>query len=213
MLNIDTLVDPLTKENCYIVTDNDAALVIDPGSGKVLVDYLQEKKISPDTIILTHEHCDHMAGLGDVKRAFPKALVIASKACSRNLSDTKLNMSGRMNIYLLFLNKEAAVENYPKISYGPADIEIGENKELPWKDHWLKFSLLPGHTPGSMGIMLDDRHFFSGDYLIMETETITRFPGGDKEAYEAVTKPFLERIKGQTHIWPGHGKDYVWEGL
>lgn len=213
MVTVNRFEDSLTTENAYLVTDGTGGIVIDPGQGEEIVNFLKDQKICLDSIILTHEHCDHMAGLEALKNAFPDTPVIASAACSRNLSDTKLNMSGRMDLYLLFLNKQAAKQKYPKIVYGRTDIEIAENSELFWRDHKLEFTLLPGHTPGSMGILLDGEHFFSGDYLIRDQKTITRFPGGDETVYEQVTRPFLKKLKKQTHIWPGHGTDYIWEGV
>lgn len=213
MVTVNRFEDTLTTENCYLVTDGTRGIVIDPGQGEKIVKFLKDHKIHPDSIYLTHEHCDHMAGLGALKSVFPDTPVVSSIECSRNLSDTKLNMSGRMDLYLFFLNKQAVKTEYPKIIYDRTDVEITQNCEHIWLEHKIEFTLLPGHTPGSMGIMLDGEHFFSGDYLIRNQKTITRFPGGDEEMYEQVTRPFLNRIKKNTHIWPGHGNDYIWEGI
>ena len=34
---------------------------------------------------------------------------------------------------------------------------------------------------------------------------ITRLPGGNKQDYREVTRPYLESIPGDTLILPGHG--------
>ena len=67
---------------------------------------------------------------------------------------------------------------------------------------------LPGHTPGSAGIFLDEAALFSGDYLLAE-ETVLRLPGGSPEDYERVTRPFLAALPRGLAVWPGHGEGYT----
>ena len=90
-------------------------------------------------------------------------------------------------------------------------LEYADDAELHWRGHTLRFVALPGHTPGSAGIFLDENTFFCGDYLIPEEEPILRFPGGDAEAYERITRPFLDSLPKGILICPGHREKYILE--
>ena len=80
---------------------------------------------------------------------------------------------------------------------------------LDWRGHIFRFVPLPGHTAGSVGIFLDDDIFFSGDYLLPGREVILRLPGGSEKDYCEITEPFLATLPDGIHIYPGHGKDYL----
>ena len=209
MPQIIVSVDPLTESNCYIVPEGNHCVIIDPGESEGLFRILEKGRLEPDLILLTHEHCDHMAGLDALRQKYPRARFPATALCDAGIRNTRLNMSRMMEVYLYFRGK-------PGVHYDPfvcraADEIIADDAELTWRGHTLRFVPLPGHTPGSEGIFLEDNIFFCGDYLIPEEEPILRFPGGDAEAYERVTKPFLDRLPGGILICPGHREKYVLE--
>ncbi|GAA4572838.1 MBL fold metallo-hydrolase [Planotetraspora kaengkrachanensis] len=67
---------------------------------------------------------------------------------------------------------------------------------------------LRGHTPGSIALLYQDSHIFTGDSL---------FPGGvgntqkDPERFEQlftdVAERIFDRLPDETWVYPGHGKD------
>ncbi|MEV5745124.1 MBL fold metallo-hydrolase [Microbispora rosea] len=67
---------------------------------------------------------------------------------------------------------------------------------------------LRGHTPGSIALLYQDRHLFTGDSL---------FPGGvgntqkDPARFEQlftdVAERIFDRLPDETWVYPGHGKD------
>ncbi|MEV4299767.1 MBL fold metallo-hydrolase [Microbispora rosea] len=67
---------------------------------------------------------------------------------------------------------------------------------------------LRGHTPGSIALLYQDRHLFTGDSL---------FPGGvgntqkDPARFEQlftdVVERIFDRLPDETWVYPGHGKD------
>ncbi len=54
------ITDPLTQSNCYILTAESHALIIDPNCYQEIHSYLASHQLVPEYIILTHEHCDHI---------------------------------------------------------------------------------------------------------------------------------------------------------
>jgi glyoxylase-like metal-dependent hydrolase (beta-lactamase superfamily II) len=67
---------------------------------------------------------------------------------------------------------------------------------------------LRGHTPGSIALLYQDAHLFTGDSL---------FPGGVgntqrdearfEQLYTDVTQRIFDRLPDETWVYPGHGKD------
>lgn len=207
MLQITVSVDPLTESNCYILSEKNRCVIIDPGETEGLFRILEEQQLEPELILLTHEHCDHMAGLDALREKYPQARFPATAICDAGIQNARLNMSRVMEIYLHFRGK-------PGIHYDPfvcrkADEIIPDDAVLQWRGHTLRFVPLPGHTPGSAGIFLDADTFFCGDYMIQDEEPILRFPGGDEKSYRQITEPFLNNLPGGILICPGHREKYV----
>lgn len=47
----------------WVIHNQERALVIDPGESRSVIDYLQSNNLKLDTILLTHSHQDHTAGV------------------------------------------------------------------------------------------------------------------------------------------------------
>lgn len=116
-------------------------------------------------------------------------------------------MSRVMEVYLYFKGKPGI--HYEPFVCRPADEIIQDDAELAWRGHTLRYVPLPGHTPGSSGIFLDEKIFFSGDYLISGEEPVLRLPGGREEDYRTITEPFLANLPAGLRICPGHGSGFI----
>lgn len=207
MVELGRWTEPLAESNCWLLGEDGHAVVIDPNDPKGPLEYLEGRGWEPELILLTHEHCDHMAGLETLRKRFPGARVVASQACSAGLGNTRLNMTAMMEVYLTFRGKPGV--SYAPFTCGPADVTYDAVLELDWRGHGLRCVPLPGHTPGSAGIFFDEEIFFSGDYLIPEEEVILRLPGGDRDIYVTQTKPFLEALPAGLRVYPGHREAFV----
>ena len=206
MLEWERWTEPLAESNCYLLGEAGHAVVIDPNDPAGPLECLQRRGWSPELIFLTHEHCDHMAGLETLRSRYPQAKVIDSAACSAGIQDKRLNMTRMMEVYLSFRGKPGVA--YTPFVCRPADITYASTWETEWRGHRLSCVALPGHTPGSAGIFLDGDTLFSGDYLIPEEAVILRLPGGSEADYNAVTRPFLSRLPLGLQICPGHRAPY-----
>lgn len=64
------VVGPL-QTNCYLVTENDKAIVIDPGDeANKIATVLHATGLTPMGILLTHGHWDHFGAGERLKREF-----------------------------------------------------------------------------------------------------------------------------------------------
>lgn len=157
-----------TNSGIYIFEDNNA-LMIDPGlSGirpKRVMDVLKSNNIDLRYIINTHEHNDHYGACNSFKSHY-KALEILSSYDAKIYIEkpdlfSKYIMGGKSNI---FFDNHFKENEYEFISVdktiGPGKININ-NKEFEITD-------LPGHTPGSIGVITEDNVIFIGDILVSD---------------------------------------------
>ena len=92
MLLLERWTEPLAESNCYLLGEAGRAVVIDPNDPRGPLERLEALGWTPERILLTHEHCDHMAGLEALRNRWPGVWVAATAACSAGLGDTRLNM-------------------------------------------------------------------------------------------------------------------------
>ena len=77
--------------NSYVLAFNGVVIIID--SNCELLAYLKVNNIIPDYLFATHEHFDHIEGIGNIKNAYPNMKVYAAKSASEMFSDETCNMS------------------------------------------------------------------------------------------------------------------------
>ena len=181
--------------NCYVVRESAEAqecLIIDPGYGaEVLVEHLQAQALRPQRILLTHGHCDHIAGVKLIREKFGAPPVCISKADAPMLTDDKTNLTW-MTGSLLRLDE-------PEDTLEPGDvIRLGGLE--------LKVLSTPGHTPGGVSFYVPNEGVvFVGDALFAGSIGRTDFPGGDMQALLKGVREQLFTLPEETRVYTGHG--------
>ncbi|WP_214414582.1 MBL fold metallo-hydrolase [Sphaerisporangium fuscum] len=67
---------------------------------------------------------------------------------------------------------------------------------------------LRGHTPGSIALLYQDSHLFTGDSLFPGGVGNTqRDPARFERLYTDVVERIFDRLPDETWVYPGHGKD------
>lgn len=190
--------------NMYVILENREALIIDPVLTTEVKDFWANRDMKRVFIVLTHEHFDHINGLNWLKKQF-HCEVIANSVCAANIQSASKNLSDKSDVILLFNDKmrERSVKVFPFCS--SADIQFQDVKKMKWQNHDILLISTPGHTNGSVCMILDDAYLFTGDTLL-EIPTITRLPGGSKSKFEQITIPVLrDLIPKIIKVYPGHG--------
>ena len=188
------------KSRMYIICENEHALVIDPNVSGSVQRLLKENNVKHIMVLLTHEHCDHITGVNWLRENFD-ITVMCSRKCAEYIADKKKNFSEYFDI--LFMDKQ--IEGFHMEPFTcTADRWFESEITINWCGHSLYMRELPGHSPGSICIILDSKYAFTGDYLIPGQKVFTKIPGGSKKAYESITKPYLAIIKEKYTIFPGH---------
>lgn len=205
-MKIQRVESPLLASNMYVISENQYAIVIDP-----FQNLEPAENLIIDKIILTHEHYDHISGVNDWKR-LTNAPVLCSKTCGENIQSSKKNMARLFEVFCelqtwMIVDKiPEADENYTC----QADETFEDELDFAWKGHDFHLFELPGHSLGSIGILLDGQYFFSGDSLIEGKEIELRFPGGSKAKWEKIGIPRLALIPEGTQVYPGHFKEFIY---
>ena len=63
MLRLERWTEPLAESNCYLLGEAGRAVVIDPNDPRGPLERLEALGWTPERILLTHEHCDHLLGV------------------------------------------------------------------------------------------------------------------------------------------------------
>lgn len=180
------------QTNCYIISRSNLneALIIDPGAeGERIIRFLEERKVHPAAVFLTHAHFDHSGAVKPVIDRFHIPLYILDREADLLHAAFNRDMRRMMNL-----------EEPPE-----ADHRLSDGQQLDIAGLSLSILHTPGHTPGSMSLHLDG-HLITGDTLFQGSVGRTDLPGGDwKQLQDSIRK--LMEFPPETIIYPGHGDE------
>lgn len=178
-----------TFVNLYLIKDSTQYIAIDAGNDlEAISGELKKLNIDPEKIIalfLTHTDGDHVAAI----KLFKNAKVYLSRQEEQLLT-------GKKSRFLIFGTK-IDTKVYSLID-DQQIINIDKTK--------IKGILTPGHTPGSMCYLVNDKYLFTGDALSLKNGKIDRFNElfntDTKMAYTSMAK--ITGITGAEYIFTAH---------
>ena len=176
-------VHPFFRANLYHVEGTDADLVIDFGTGlRSLRDFLDIEVGKPVIALATHVHIDHVGSFHEFEHRIGPQVEAES---FRTMND-EATLAG------YFRQHAEAVSRQPSPDWSQQDYEItpapltevvAEGSHIGIGNRTFEVLHLPGHSPGSMGL-LDHANgiFFSGDAIYDDT-LIDDLVDSDRAAY------------------------------
>lgn len=178
------------RVNCYIIADKSSlkAAVIDPGgSFENIRDVIEENGFDLKYIILTHAHGDHIGAVNELKNSY-NAKIAVHYLEKEILENPDYNYSKQLGM--------GAISSVADVLLHDGDIfELGNLK--------MKILHTPGHTQGSMCILLNNI-MFSGDTLFSASMGRTDLYSGDENKMKASLKRLKQLTENYT-VLSGHG--------
>lgn len=160
----------LGTTNIYLVKCLEGVVLIDAGRASMVDRFQKELSLlsinSQDIIliIITHAHYDHVGSLSDIKE-LTKAKVLVHKNEAREMSKGVSEIPKGTTL----LGKIASyIGNYSRINLGrfdPVEPDILIDNEFDLLPYGLNGKVIPtpGHTFGSISVILDSGEAFVGD--------------------------------------------------
>lgn len=190
--DVRTVVNRGFQSNTYLVptgSDGDC-VVIDPGLDR---DAIHQALVAcewrPTAVLCTHGHFDHVGNAAWLHERFGLPVFLRA-------ADLKLAKLSNFMLAAFKVKLRIDLPQFQLVEHDRAVVECGGRSFV--------FHALPGHTPGSAGIMVDDI-LFSGDSLYARRTALSRLPGEEHAVLRASLSSLFSWVGADVRVFPGHG--------
>lgn len=198
-LNIHITNDDMYMENGYTVflRDGGPCWIIDPGlppQATEILALLHSRRLKPEAIVLTHAHADHIAGIDEVREAFPALPVYLAQEEWPALTQPRHNLSAYMGAGL--------ITNV----HDPRDLPHGATLKLDGTE-WSVLDV-SGHSPGGRALYCAAlKIVIVGDALFAGSVGRVDFPHSDGHRLMQNIHENLMTLPDDTRVLSGHGPE------
>lgn len=162
--------------NVYLLWEESTkqSVIVDAGGAvRAVSKFITSENLKVKYIILTHRHWDHTLYAGKFKKHTSAKILIGAGDKPKGKS---------------FRDGGSKLYNEDEIPFGNLKIKVMET---------------PGHTPGSISLLLEEA-VFTGDTLFADGVGRTDLKGGNLEQLVSSLKKLIT-LDESTKIYPGHG--------
>lgn len=195
-LRVETIESMPFAQNTYVanVVGNSSCIVVDPGlEPDLILEYLRREKLTPAALLITHGHCDHIAGIPALKQAWPECPVVIGRDDADCLTDPRKNLSAQFGL---------------PYQCEPADVLLDDGEIYTTAGLEFETRTIPGHSGGHVVFVargLTPNVIFGGDVLFSGSIGRTDFPGGSFETLARGIREKLYTLPDDSVVYPGHG--------
>jgi glyoxylase-like metal-dependent hydrolase (beta-lactamase superfamily II) len=191
--------DDVYVENGYTVylREGGPCWIIDPGlppQARLIIQLVRDKKLEPATIVLTHAHADHIAGIDEIRGTLGPIPVYLAKEEWDALVNPMANLSGLFGPGLR-----------TKVT-DPKDLPHGGTIELDGTTWEIRD--VSGHSPGGRALYSGDLGVvFVGDALFAGSVGRVDFPHSSGAQLTRNILANLMTLPDETRVLSGHGPE------
>ena len=183
--------------NCYVVYTGGpggACWIVDAGfEPGPLLGFIADKGLRPQQVVLTHAHVDHIAGLAQVREAYPGLPILIHEAELAFPGDPVLNLSAALS--------EPVIAPEPSGTFSHGDT-------LTLDGIGFQVRHTPGHSPGGVCLYQKDQGVaLVGDTLFAGSIGRHDFPTSDGPTLMRSIHEQLMTLPDDTRVLPGHGPE------
>lgn len=198
--------------NAYLINHNSRNILVDTGTAKHFarlkenIDSVDLQRKNIDYLILTHTHYDHCQSAALIKEQ-EKCKIVISEGDKESVQNGFTPLPGGTLKFTKVISGAGKIIGRNKFGYRPfvADILIDENNDTLENGLDIRLIKTPGHSAGSISIIVDNEIAIVGDEMI----------GMFKNS---VFPPFADDVKEMVRSWgrllatgcriflPGHGR-------
>jgi len=184
------------RVSAYVVTDDAETMIVDgPEGSERIVAFCRERGLTPQLLVNTHGHVDHIQGNALLKETWPEMALAIGEADGPMLRSPTRNMSILLGAWLKSPEADLLLAGGDRLSVGSAAFEV---------------LATPGHSPGGISLYSsegpDGRPVaFTGDALFAGGIGRTDFPGANHKTLIESIKTRLLTLPPETAVYPGHG--------
>jgi len=198
------LIPRIRGANTYLVKRDHSITVVDtglPGNAGKIIDYVQSIGSHPSdikTIVLTHSDMDHAGSVARLKEE-TNAKVAIHEADAPRLSGEK-ELKAVKGMLGVFLRAVGAVMRFNRVK---ADVLLKDSDIIDG----LTVIHTPGHTEGSICLLLPGRALFVGDALLANDERVLSLPRRSMSTDLDQAKESIKKVSELEYsvLLPGHG--------
>lgn len=182
------------QTNCYVINQQGSkkCWIIDASFEPApMIAAIEQARLTPDKIILTHAHIDHIAGLEAVHAKWPDAPILIHAIERDFLTDASLNLSIMSGIPIVAPEASDTLAHGQTITLDELTFEIRHT---------------PGHSPGGIAIINhEEQTAIVGDTLFEDSIGRHDFPTSNPDDLFRSIREQLLTLPDAMRIYPGHG--------
>lgn len=176
------------QTNTYLLRSGNEAIIVDPGAESSLyLGAFRLENVKVKAVVATHGHMDHLFDVADLKKKLGCSFLMGR---DEKVLDWSYSVSEKyMGKPLQEVEVDRFLEEGDTLLFGDVEAEVLE---------------LPGHTPGSIGIVAGSV-FITGDTLFRGTIGRTDLGGSMEQMNESLDR--IRKMKPELRVLPGHGPE------
>lgn len=189
--------DPIFAENGLVLSlgDGRPCWIVDPGlppQAANILAYVAAKSLTPEAIVLTHAHGDHIAGIDEVREQFAELPIYLARQEWPLLTDAMQNLSGIHGASI------TACDDHKR------DMAHGDMLTLDGTT-W-KVLDVSGHSPAGRAVYCAEIGIaLVGDAVFAGSIGRTDFPHSDHDRLIRNIHENILTLPDETMLIPGHG--------